>query len=656
MPRYHRYFYLAGLLAVLSIPLLAPGFNRLILAQGQATPTPNINWVRVEAGINVRGGPGLEYDAIGQLALGAWVQPLARNIDGTWILIEYLTTQGWIQIDGVSWRMNIAALPVVEAPNPTPIPPPQFYNTPGGPTQTPNANWVNVGLDGAFVRNGPGQGYGSIGLVYTGDVVDPVAHDKRLDWVLIRFGAGYGWIRYDLVVWVQDITQLPVVDVPDLTPAFTAVPFVPSDTPTLTATASVTPSETPTATVPPTPTLTPTVTPSETPPATVTPTPTLTPTVTPSETLTATVPPTPTLTPTATASATPSETPTATVTPTETPTATATPTETYTPTATGTATYTPTGTATYTPTGTPTLTETPAPSATPTYTATPTLTASPTPSESRTATETPVPTVTETLLPTATNSPEPTAMVALVPAVTHTPIPSPTDTPTAVPPTPTAVPPTQTPTGTPTAAPPTQTATASSTEAPTRTLVPTLTASPLPTETPLPPSPTASPTETPLAVAAVESTGPAAGAPAVIEKEKPGRGAGSVYVLIGGGLAVLAALYAGIYVNQAAQLDRYRDGFMLSICPVCEDGELYLEERRYRFLGIPRVRRVVRCETCRSVLRQVGRQGWRYAVDGAENPELYDEFNGRVLTEDELLEIGYRGTPPQYIEDDDLQQ
>jgi hypothetical protein len=127
-----------------------------------------------------------------------------------------------------------------------------------------------------------------------------------------------------------------------------------------------------------------------------------------------------------------------------------------------------------------------------------------------------------------------------------------------------------------------------------------------------------------------------------------------LYVLLGGGLLVLAVGYVGIYVNQAAQLDRYRDGFMLSTCPVCEQGHLHLEERRYRFLGIPRVRRVVRCDVCRSVLRQVGRQRWRYAVDGAENEAMYDELNGRVVSEDDLLDIGYRGAPPHYIEDDDL--
>jgi len=128
----------------------------------------------------------------------------------------------------------------------------------------------------------------------------------------------------------------------------------------------------------------------------------------------------------------------------------------------------------------------------------------------------------------------------------------------------------------------------------------------------------------------------------------------AIYLLVGGGLALAALLYTGVYVVQAANIARYGEGFVLSECPVCGDGLLYLDERRYRMVGIPRVRRVVRCDVCRSVLRQVGRQRWRYAVDGAENPDLYDALNGHVVSEHYLLQIApeFRGAPPEYIEDD----
>jgi hypothetical protein len=127
-------------------------------------------------------------------------------------------------------------------------------------------------------------------------------------------------------------------------------------------------------------------------------------------------------------------------------------------------------------------------------------------------------------------------------------------------------------------------------------------------------------------------------------------------ILIGGGLALAVVLYASIYVVQSANVSRYQEGFVLTICPICQDGNLHVEDRRHRILGIPRVRRVVRCDVCRSVLRQVGPQRWRYAVDGAENQELYQEFNGRVVSEEQLIAISpeYQGQPPEFIEGDDM--
>lgn len=123
---------------------------------------------------------------------------------------------------------------------------------------------------------------------------------------------------------------------------------------------------------------------------------------------------------------------------------------------------------------------------------------------------------------------------------------------------------------------------------------------------------------------------------------------------IGLGAAGVAAIYLAVFAAQSAAVDRYREGFPLTLCPVCQEGELYLDERRERILGIPRIRRAVRCDHCRSVLRQVGPQRWRYAVDRAEHLSFYERLNGKVLSEAQLLEISpeFAYTPPEYIPDD----
>lgn len=690
--RYRLLLVCVGLAAVLGV--VRGDLDRLILAQEDPTATPNINWVRVPLGVNVRAGPDLEYDVIGALPVGEWVQPLARNGDGEWVLITYLYTEGWVQVDNVSWRLDTNALPVIDDPEPTPIPRPLYYSTPGGPSLTPNTNWVNTGADGAFVRSGPGQGYLPVGMVYTGDVVDPVAHDEAEDWVMIRYGEGYGWIRYDLVAWAEPVEALPVIDVPELTPSFTPVTRRPTSTQTPTP---VTPTR-PSGFVSPPPTRTPTETPTDTPTVTLTPTVTDTATVTPTATITDTA--TATATPTVTASLTPSATATdtATVTPTPSATASVTPsvtasvtatasmtvTATVTPTSTATATVTasaePSATRTSVPTETPsataTPTETPTTTPTPTATATRTDTLTPTPSPTLTSTATPTitPSMTDTRVPTDTPTEPPSAAqgaaASVVPAETATDVPTATASTTktaTVTRTATDVP-TATmmasATASPTPVPPTET----SMPEPTDTLLPSDT--PLPTETPPPtvtptasPAATATPTQTATATAtafAVAAAGedsgsaPPAADVVVAPDADAGDGLATIYLLLGGGVALAALAYVGVFVVQAGNLARYGEGFVLSACPVCEEGHLYLDERRSRMIGIPRVRRVVRCDNCRSVLRQVGRQRWRYAVDGAENDELYEALNGRVVSEHYLLQIApeFRGEPPEYIEGD----
>lgn len=587
---------------VIGLAIAASDLPGVLWAQDEPSLTPNVNWVHVPLGVNVRAGPGLRYNPVGVLPVGAWVQPLARNYEGDWILISYLYTQGWVYIDGVSWRLNTAALPVITVLSPTPIPLPLYYNTPGGPTYTPNANWVDVGVEGAFVRSGPGQGYSVIGTVFTGDVVDPVAHDADEDWVLIRFGDGYGWIRYDLVAWVTAVESLPVVDEPQLTPSFTPVPVVPTAT------------RTPRPTI----TLTPTVTPS------------LTATMTASATFTLSATPTQTAVPTATITFTATPSPTDTPPPTATPSLTATPTDV--PSDTPAPTATPSDTPSDTPSATPSATGTASPTLAPTDTPAPTLTAS----------------------FTATVPPTETAAVVVLVAPTEPPTVTPTTTPTE--------PPTVTPTVTPTETP-TQAAIGLPPATLTEALSPALTATdiaPVPSVTvPATAQPSLTPSATPTALVVAAAGGETGGAPAgpvmVVTPDDGDSGLPVPYLLLGGAVALLVLGYAGAYVAQAANLARYQEGFLLTVCPICARGSLYLEDRRYRMLGIPRVRRVVRCDECRSVLRQVGRGRWRYAVDELENPAAYDALNNRVVTERDLWVIApeHGGAPPEYYEGDE---
>jgi hypothetical protein len=583
-----------GILVVLVSTVVA------VVAQ-QATPTGNV--VIVES-IFVRSGPGQEYGTVGALYAGDIVRPFNLSEDGEWVLIIYRRQYGWVQRALVQWENEAALsrLPTLEA-NVTPTSIFAPTETPFLPTFTPEGNYVIVTeAAGVFVRGGPGRGYLRLGGLKPGDVVEPVARNFDSSWIMIRFVDdeisfdGFAWVGRRLVNWLDEdaLEDLPVIFEDNLTPSPT---FTPSNTPepTATETATHTPTETPTITPSNTATATATDEPTATPTQTDLPTETSVPpsaTVEPTITATQTIPPTetsvpPTQTPSVTNTVEPSATNTDVATATDNPTNTPEPRNTDAPaTAQGLANS---AFATNTPPTTPDVaqiaSETPTTPPSATSTDLPTITPSNTATETATSTATDAPTQTATNAPTATATDTPTETVTASPepTATHTPTATATDTPTITP-----------------------------TETSLVALLPTASnATPVPSQTtPTSPTPaTRLPSEVIVAVVVIA-------------------------LLLG---------YALLYWRALADLGRYQDGFVVETCPICGRGHLTVDTRIERFLGIPRARRTVRCDQCRSVLRETGREKWRYAVDRLENGDLYERLNGREITEAQLIDL-VRGT------------
>jgi hypothetical protein len=496
--------------------------------------------------------------------------------------------------------------------------------------------------DSVFVRSGPSDEYAIVGSLFAGDAIRPLSISPDREWLLIRSGRGFGWIRRNLVELTTDVDVLPVLP-PNVTPTPdrppTATPFFPTATPS-TNYVQLNGAESAFVRAGPGRTylylgyllsgdpveplarndntswiliryqdqvtdfdgfgwlsrdlvvwqdeeqladLPVVAIDNLTPTLTWTPSPTL-----------------------------PTSTPTATYTLTSSPTATAT--LTYTPTSTYTFTPAPTTTSTHTPTSTHTSTST--------ATHTPTLT--------------PTSTNTATLVPTNTTAPTATAMVTATSSITPLPTEAVTETVDSV----QVVVPTNT-------ALPTITATATNTSQPAMT--------PLPTNTPeATPEITAEATEedaiaslftqqpstspTPIQntpIAPVDDTQPQQDTPV------------EVFVVLG--VAFFVLVYLLFFWRAMQRLNRYTDGFVAEQCPVCQ-GELFIEERQQRLLGIPQPRRIVRCTQCRSVLREIGDERWRYAVDPSANSALYERFNGREITDDELVQL--TTNPPQNVTND----
>ena len=190
---------------------------------------------------------------------------------------------------------------------------------------------------------------------------------------------------------------------------------------------------------------------------------------------------------------------------------------------------------------------------------------------------------------------------------------------------------------------------AGATLSPNQTSQPTVTGqavSPTPAHTPTPTAtlastatslPSATATSQP-AVAPVPTTLPAAPAPGLLEGIEGPLKSG---LLIAGSLILLGLVVYMLRRSAGVRaVRRYAKGFPVDSCPACREGHLHFEQLVQQSMGIPSVRRSARCDTCRSVLREVRPGKWRYTVDPYVNPEMASRYDTRWLTHADLEVLG----------------
>lgn len=98
------------------------------------TATPDgVYLVITRARQNVRTGPGLNYDIMGQLSEGDSAEVIGATVDFSWVAISYRGTNGWLSRSILDLNGNTNIVPILAAPptptplpaTATPIPPPQ---------------------------------------------------------------------------------------------------------------------------------------------------------------------------------------------------------------------------------------------------------------------------------------------------------------------------------------------------------------------------------------------------------------------------------------------------------------------------------------------------------------------------------------------------
>lgn len=79
-------------------------------------------WIEVSANVlNVRNGPGFDFDQIGQIKAGERYRVMGASADYSWLVIEYQGSFGWVRTEYTQILGDINLVSVVQSP-PTPTP------------------------------------------------------------------------------------------------------------------------------------------------------------------------------------------------------------------------------------------------------------------------------------------------------------------------------------------------------------------------------------------------------------------------------------------------------------------------------------------------------------------------------------------------------
>lgn len=163
------------------------------------------------ATVNVRSGPGTQYDIIGQLTNSNEVQITGRSDnESNWLRISFEGREGWVAYFTVSVIGNTEQLPVVSprggqeiiAVLATSVPVVIQANT---DTFVTAYRIVNV-------RSGPGTEYISIGSLQPGSSADVTGRSGDNEWLRVRYLNMEGWVAYFVVSLTGSLESIPIME------------------------------------------------------------------------------------------------------------------------------------------------------------------------------------------------------------------------------------------------------------------------------------------------------------------------------------------------------------------------------------------------------------------------------------------------------------
>ena len=164
--------------------------------------------VTVGGDMNVRSGPGEEYDRIGGAFAGEAFAITGKNADGDWWQIDFDGQDGWIYAPFVT-ATDADNVPVVgSSMEETPAP------AAGTETAAPEAEGPVVTIGGDMnIRQGPGTDFARIGGASEGEEFDITGKSADGEWWQIDFDGEAGWV-YAAFVTATNAENVPTVEAP----------------------------------------------------------------------------------------------------------------------------------------------------------------------------------------------------------------------------------------------------------------------------------------------------------------------------------------------------------------------------------------------------------------------------------------------------------
>jgi uncharacterized protein YraI len=153
--------------------------------------------------INIRSGPGTDYNILGKLLPGMTVSVTGKNDAGTWWRIDYNNAPGWVSAELVNTQGDTA-----------PVQAQQVAPAPTGTTSPDPYVLVKSSYDYVNVRSGPARSYDVIGQLQPSTPARVVGKSADGAWWQIEFNGATRWIDGSFVDLRGEVSAIAVADAP----------------------------------------------------------------------------------------------------------------------------------------------------------------------------------------------------------------------------------------------------------------------------------------------------------------------------------------------------------------------------------------------------------------------------------------------------------